>query len=92
MGDDIPGKGPPVSPCSSSVSLLRHLEHLRYRRFLDASVDGKLTGEQARRVGAHVSACPRCARDEDLTIMVKRHLGVLRLLRPTSRRHEPDGP
>lgn len=74
------------------MSLVHHFEHLRYGRFLDASVDGELTGEQARRVRAHVSACPRCARDEDLTIVVKRRLGLLGLLRPTTQRHQPDGP
>ena len=74
------------------MSLVSHFEHLRYRRFLDASLDGELTGEQARRVRAHVSVCPRCARDEDLTIVVKRRLGFFRLLRSTTQHRQPDGP
>jgi hypothetical protein len=73
------------------MSLFGNFEHLRYRRFLDASVDGELTGEQARRVRAHLSACPRCVRDEDLTIVVKRRLTFFGLLGPTTRRHQPDG-
>ncbi|MGE0139494.1 MAG: zf-HC2 domain-containing protein [Ilumatobacteraceae bacterium] len=69
------------------MSFRGRLEHLRYRRFLDAAIDGELTGEQARRVRAHVSACPRCARDEDLTLTIKRRLGLIRLLRPSN--HPP---
>jgi predicted anti-sigma-YlaC factor YlaD len=68
------------------VSLSRVVEHLRYRRFLDASVDGELTGEHAGRVRAHVATCPRCARDEDITIVVKRSLALLRRVWPTGER------
>jgi anti-sigma factor RsiW len=68
------------------MSLFGHLEHLRCRRFLDASVDGELTGDRARRVRAHVLTCPRCAEDEEITIVVKRHLGLFRLLHPSSTR------
>ena len=70
------------------MSFLGRLEHVRYRRFLDASIDGELVGDRADRVRAHVSSCPRCARDEDLTFVVKRRLGLLRLLRPS--RHPTD--
>lgn len=71
--------------CSRCVSLRGRLEHLRYRRHLDAAIDGELAGEQARRVRAHVSSCPRCAQDEDLTLTIKRRLGLFRLLRPSNR-------
>lgn len=70
------------------VSLHRRIEHLRYRRYLDAATDDELTGEHARRVRAHVSACPMCTRDEELTIVIKRRLGLIHLLRPPSRRHD----
>jgi anti-sigma factor RsiW len=72
------------------VSLLRRIEHLRYRRYLDAALDDELSGHRARRVRAHMSACPLCARDEDLTIVIKRRLGLFHLLRPPSRRHHTD--
>ncbi len=65
-----------------AMSFLGHLEHLRYRRFLDASVDGELTGDRAHRVRVHMSTCPQCAHDEDLTLVVKRCIGLLRLLHP----------
>lgn len=69
--------------CSLCMSFRGRLEHLRYRRYLDAAIDGELTGEHARRVRVHVSSCPRCARDEDLTITIKRRLWLSRLLRPS---------
>lgn len=56
-----------------------HLDHLRYRRYLDAFVDGELDGDLRSRVSGHVAVCPMCGRDAELTIHVKdsltRHRG-----------------
>ncbi len=57
-----------------------HLDHLRYRRYLDAFVDGELDGDLRARVSGHVAVCPMCGRDAELTIHVKdslaRHRGL----------------
>jgi hypothetical protein len=74
------------------VSFFGRIEHLRYRRLIDASIDDELNGELARRVRAHVSACRGCAHDEDVTITLKRRLRLYGLLRPPVGPHRPDGP
>jgi anti-sigma factor RsiW len=51
-----------------------HLDHLRYRRYIDAFVDGELDGDLRSRVSGHVAACPMCGRDAELTIHVKHSL------------------
>ena len=51
-----------------------HLDHLRYRRYIDAFVDGELNGELRSRVSGHVAVCPVCGRDAELTIHVKNSL------------------
>lgn len=50
------------------------LDHLRYRRYVDAFVDGELIGELRRRVSEHVAECPMCGRDAELTVHVKHSL------------------
>ena len=73
------------------MSLADRLGHLRYRRYLDASIDGELTGEQARRVRAHLSMCPMCVRDEHTTLLAKRRLTVLGFLQQGAlRRNRPE--
>ena len=51
-----------------------HLDHLRYRRYLDAFVDGELDGDLRSRASDHVAICPMCGRDAELTIHVKHSL------------------
>lgn len=51
-----------------------HLDHLRYRRYIDAFVDGELDRDLRSRVGDHVAICPMCGRDAELTIHVKHSL------------------
>ena len=51
-----------------------HLDHLRYRRYIDAFVDGELDGDSRSRVSGHVAVCPMCGRDAELTIHVKHSL------------------
>jgi len=51
-----------------------HLDHLRYRRHIDAFVDGELTADLRTRVGEHVAICPMCDRDAELTIHMKHSL------------------
>jgi hypothetical protein len=72
------------------MPLFHRIQHMRCRRFLDASVDGELTGGRARRIRTHLSACPRCARDEDLTIIVKQRLWLFGLWQPRVVRRRPD--
>lgn len=58
------------------------LSHLRFRRLVDAHVDRELDGVVATRVARHVERCDRCARDADLTMLVKSHLAISRFLPP----------
>lgn len=51
-----------------------HLEHFRYRQYIDAHVDGELTGNLATRVADHVMECPTCGREAELTVHVKHSL------------------
>ena len=50
------------------------LRHFRYRRYLDAFVDGELADDLVPRVTAHVTECRMCARDAELTEKVKQRL------------------
>ncbi len=50
------------------------LDHLRYRRLVDAYVDGELDGELRLRVDDHVSVCPMCGREARMTVHVKHSL------------------
>lgn len=50
------------------------IDHLRYRRHLDAHVDEELTGNLANRVAIHVAICPMCRREAELTVRIKRSL------------------
>jgi anti-sigma factor RsiW len=71
------------------------IDHLRYRRFVDAFVDGELDGGLRRRVADHVAVCPMCSHDADLTVHVKHSLARRRdlttraaeRLRRLARRH-----
>lgn len=59
------------------------IDHLRYRRYLDAHVDGELIGNLGNRVAIHVVVCPMCTREVELTDRIKRSLA--RLVRLTGR-------
>lgn len=48
-----------------------HLDHLRYRRYVDAYVDGELEGDLRRRVIAHLMDCERCGERAQLTVQLK---------------------
>ncbi|MCB9395962.1 MAG: zf-HC2 domain-containing protein [Acidimicrobiaceae bacterium] len=65
------------------------LAHHRYRRFVDAFVDGELDGDLRRRVGAHVAECPMCGRDAELTVHVKHSLARRGLVERLRRRPSP---
>lgn len=58
----------------------RLLEHMRYRKLLDAHVDGELTGPRAAKVANHVSHCEMCRGAALITMVVKRRLALRRLL------------
>jgi anti-sigma factor RsiW len=61
------------------MSVGHRTEHLRYRRFLDAYVDGELgDGQLEPRVGAHVAHCPMCLQAARITAVVKQRLKFLR--------------
>lgn len=63
------------------MSLSGLFEHLRYRRFLDAHVDGELTNPaQAGRVAAHVARCPMCGDAARTTAVLKHRLSLRRFL------------
>jgi anti-sigma factor RsiW len=47
------------------------LDHLLLRRWLDAYVDAELDLERNERIGRHLTACPRCRQDIELTLRVK---------------------
>ena len=48
-----------------------HLDHLRYRRYVDAYVDGELDDDLRVRVSDHVAICGMCGREAVLTVHVK---------------------
>jgi anti-sigma factor RsiW len=50
------------------------LDHIRYRRYVDAFVDGELDGSLRERVGRHLALCPMCGSEAELTIHLKRSL------------------
>jgi hypothetical protein len=56
------------------------IDHVRFRRFVDAHVDGELDGRLSRRVADHVVRCPVCVGTAQFTIVLKRHLSLRRLL------------
>jgi len=53
---------------------------MRFRRFLDAHVDGELDERLASRVADHVALCPMCTGTAQFTIVLKRHLSLRRFL------------
>ncbi|MGD9794354.1 MAG: zf-HC2 domain-containing protein [Acidimicrobiia bacterium] len=53
---------------------MSHLEHFRYRRYLDAHVDGELSGPLRTRVADHVATCPMCGHRAELTLDMKNSL------------------
>lgn len=55
-------------------------EHMRYRRLLDAHVDGELGGPLAAKVASHVMRCEMCLRAAFVTMVVKERLALRRLL------------
>jgi anti-sigma factor RsiW len=58
----------------------RRIEHMRYRRYLDAHVDGELGAELAGRVADHVANCPMCSGAANATALVKHRLSLRRFL------------
>ena len=62
------------------------ISHIRLRQLIDAHVDRELEGVVAERVAQHVQRCPQCARDADLTMLIKSHLAVSRFLSPRDER------
>lgn len=48
-----------------------HLDHLRFRRYVDAFVDGELDDDLRVRVSEHIAECPMCDREARLTVHVK---------------------
>ena len=68
------------------MSIRAAIQHLRYRRFLDAHVDGELADPtHARRVADHVRRCPMCRDAAGVTGVVKQRLSRRRFL-PTHQR------
>jgi anti-sigma factor RsiW len=63
------------------MSVLGRVEHLRYRGYLDAHVDGELDDSRlAHAVVDHVTRCPMCDRAARTTMVVKHRLSLRRLL------------
>lgn len=54
------------------------IDHLRYRRYLDAHVDDELTGGLATRIAIHVATCPMCEREAVVTVHIKDSFARLR--------------
>lgn len=52
------------------------IAHIRYRRMLDAFVDGELNDARAARVERHIRSCPMCGPDADITVRVKAALAL----------------
>ncbi|MBI4936375.1 MAG: zf-HC2 domain-containing protein [Actinobacteria bacterium] len=50
---------------------MMHLDHLRYRRYVDAFVDGELDGALRSRVSSHIAECPMCDREAEMTVHIK---------------------
>ncbi len=76
------------------MSMLGMVEHLRYRRYLDAHVDGEVTDPNlARRVAEHIARCPMCGHDAHTTTVLKHRLSLRRFLpthtRTRARRESP---
>ncbi|MGD9701204.1 MAG: hypothetical protein AB7Q42_12720 [Acidimicrobiia bacterium] len=70
------------------MSMLGRIEHLRYRRYLDAHVDGELAdAELDRRVALHVERCPMCGQAARVTAVVKHRLSLRRFLPTRTRTH-----
>lgn len=73
-----------------AMSMLGLLEHVRYRRFLDAHVDGELADPaHARRVAEHVARCPMCGDAADATAVIKHRLSLRRFLPTHTRTRVP---
>lgn len=53
-----------------------HLDHLRYRRYVDAFVDGELDGALRDRVAHHLAECPMCHDAALVTVRVKGSLAA----------------
>ncbi|MGE0139353.1 MAG: hypothetical protein AB7R77_16175 [Ilumatobacteraceae bacterium] len=75
------------------MSVWTAIEHLHYRRYLDAHVDGELADPaHACRVADHVDRCPICRDAAHTTEVVKHRLSLRRFLpthqRTRSRREE----
>ncbi|MEJ7562587.1 MAG: hypothetical protein WKF45_08705 [Ilumatobacteraceae bacterium] len=63
------------------MSVLRRVEHLRYRGYLDAHVDGELDDSRlAHAVVDHVTRCPMCDRAARTTMVVKHRLSLRQFL------------
>ena len=61
------------------------IEHMRYRRLLDAHVDGELTDPTLdHRVEQHIARCPMCRHAARVNVVVKQRL--TRRFLPTHRR------
>jgi len=61
------------------MSMRGRIGHLRYRRYLDALVDGELADpELDRRVARHVARCPMCGQAAHVTAVVKHRLSLRR--------------
>jgi anti-sigma factor RsiW len=66
---------------------------MRFRRFLDAHVDGELDERLAPRVADHVASCPMCGGTAQFTVVLKRHLSLRRFLpSQVSRRASTESP
>lgn len=73
------------------MSFLGRIEHLRLRRFLDAAIDGELRDDLDRRVRDHITQCPVCSNDEQLTHLVKARLPIVPRSRPAVGPHDRPG-
>ncbi|CAN5433200.1 hypothetical protein BH18ACT3_BH18ACT3_08800 [soil metagenome] len=63
------------------MSVLRRVEHLRFRGYLDAHVDGELDESRlAHAVADHVTRCPTCAGAARTTRVVKHRLSLQRFV------------
>lgn len=56
------------------------IDHLRYRRYLDAHVDHELTGGLATRIATHIATCPMCEREAVVTVQIKDSFARLRTI------------
>ena len=60
------------------MSLADLIEHVRFRRYLDATIDDELAAPFVYRVRAHMAACAMCTKDEATTRVMKHRLAKLR--------------